>query len=1050
MKIMQTVTARQLRVLLIEDDEDDYILLRETLAEIRSTRYDLDWVSSYDEGLEALRRQAYDICLLDYRLGSRNGVDLLREPEVLESETAFILLTGQGNRELDLEAMEAGATDYLAKGEISAALLERSIRYAVGHRRTVTMLRASEQRFRALIEHASDAISLLALDGSILYTSPSITQIMGYTPEEFVRFNAFELVHPDDIPYVTGLFQKLLEIPGSEVEVQYRLRDHGGSWRWMEGIGTNLLHEPSVQAIVTNYRDVTERKLAEEQLRFQAYLLNTVGQAVIATDMNRTVLYWNHAAEMLYGKPSHEIVGRSMLEAVVAEMSPEQVREQRARLALGQSWTGEFMVRRWDGVRFPALVTHSPLRDENGAVVGIIGVSQDVTERREADERVRQSEQQYRTLFETMAQGVIYQDTAGQIIAANPAAERILGLTFDQMQGRTSMDPRWHAIHEDGSAFPGENHPITMALRTGKVVTDKVMGVFNAREDEYRWISVSATPQFREGDQQPYQVHATFDDITDRKRRERELEAIVTVSAALRNAKNRGELVEIILDYMLTLGGSAAAGLVRLNLSTQEAEVELGRGSWANRTGMHWPIDGPTLTTYVLETGQPYMSNQLDAEPLLRSGARTFLGNDVEAIVCIPLIAQEQALGVLWIGKKRAFTPAEVHLLTAIGEIAASAIHRATLTQQTEERLQRLTVLRTIDLAITSSLDLHVTLDVLLNHVTVHLGADAASVLVLDPQSFTLRYAAGQGFRSGKIKQTSIRLGQGLTGRAALERRSVTVLNMQEVREDFVRRFLLTEEGFSTYHAVPLVAKGQTKGVLELFHRSPFKAEQEWQDFLETLAGQAAIAVDSATLFDSLQRSNIELALAYDATIEGWSRALDLRDKETEGHSLRVTEMTVELARMMGMSEEEIVQVRRGALLHDIGKMGIPDRILLKPGALDEEEWEIMRRHPTYGYEMLAPIAFLRPALDIPYAHHEKWDGTGYPRGLQGEQIPLAARIFAVVDVWDALRSHRPYRPAWEKERVLEHIRQGAGKHFDPRMVTSFLEMMSQDRALYS
>ncbi|HEX8683293.1 MAG TPA: HD-GYP domain-containing protein, partial [Ardenticatenaceae bacterium] len=195
---------------------------------------------------------------------------------------------------------------------------------------------------------------------------------------------------------------------------------------------------------------------------------------------------------------------------------------------------------------------------------------------------------------------------------------------------------------------------------------------------------------------------------------------------------------------------------------------------------------------------------------------------------------------------------------------------------------------------------------------------------------------------------------------------------------------------------------------------------------------------------------NIELALAYDATIEGWSRALDLRDKETEGHSLRVTEMTVELARTMGMSEEEIVQVRRGALLHDIGKMGIPDRILLKPGALDDEEWEIMRRHPTYGYEMLAPIAFLRPALDIPHAHHEKWDGTGYPRGLQGEQIPLAARIFAVVDVWDALRSDRPYRPAWEKERVLEHIRQGAGKHFDPRMVSSFLEMMAQERSSYS
>jgi PAS domain S-box-containing protein len=187
------------------------------------------------------------------------------------------------------------------------------------------------------------------------------------------------------------------------------------------------------------------------------------------------------------------------------------------------------------------------------------------------------------------------------------------------------------------------------------------------------------------------------------------------------------------------------------------------------------------------------------------------------------------------------------------------------------------------------------------------------------------------------------------------------------------------------------------------------------------------------------QQLNAELTLAYDTTLEGWSRALDLRDKETEGHSQRVTEMTVDLARAMGMSESELVHVRQGALLHDIGKMGIPDSILLKPALLTEEETAIMRRHPVYAYELLSPIAYLRPALDIPYYHHEKWDGTDYPRGLHGEQIPLAARIFAVVDVWDALRSDRPYRLAWAEERVREHIRSLAGTHFDPKVVELFL-----------
>jgi putative nucleotidyltransferase with HDIG domain len=252
---------------------------------------------------------------------------------------------------------------------------------------------------------------------------------------------------------------------------------------------------------------------------------------------------------------------------------------------------------------------------------------------------------------------------------------------------------------------------------------------------------------------------------------------------------------------------------------------------------------------------------------------------------------------------------------------------------------------------------------------------------------------------------------------------------------------LLAEEGFVGYYALPLIAKGEVKGVIEIFGRKPFVIDREWEEFLATLAGQAAVAIDSSRLFDGLQRSNADLTLAYDATIEGWSRALDLRDKETEGHTQRVAQMTEQMAREMGFSETALLHIRRGALLHDIGKMGVPDTVLLKPGALSEEEWEIMRRHPVYAYELLSPIAYLTPAIDIPYAHHEKWDGSGYPCGLVGEAIPLAARVFAVIDVWDALRSDRPYRAAWPQAKALEHIRAGAGSHFDPKVVEVFLRM---------
>lgn len=198
------------------------------------------------------------------------------------------------------------------------------------------------------------------------------------------------------------------------------------------------------------------------------------------------------------------------------------------------------------------------------------------------------------------------------------------------------------------------------------------------------------------------------------------------------------------------------------------------------------------------------------------------------------------------------------------------------------------------------------------------------------------------------------------------------------------------------------------------------------------------------------ERANIEVAhekllSAYDATIEGWSRAMDLRDRETEGHTLRVTGLSVKLARRMGISEGELIFIRRGALLHDIGKLGVPDSILHKASTLTDEEWKIMRQHPQFAYDMLYPIEYLRPALDIPFCHHEKWDGTGYPRGLSGEQIPLAARIFAVVDVWDAVTSDRPYRRAWDMKKAMDYINEQSGKHFDPNVVTPFNEMMKEE-----
>ncbi|HEY3247979.1 MAG TPA: HD domain-containing phosphohydrolase [bacterium] len=516
-------------------------------------------------------------------------------------------------------------------------------------------------------------------------------------------------------------------------------------------------------------------------------------------------------------------------------------------------------------------------------------------------------------------------------------------------------------------------------------------------------------------------------------------EALRDTAEALIGTLDRDELLDRILGNLgrvlphdaatIMLTDEAAAHVVRVvghvvaNPSAEEIEQELVVADYPTLAQMR-----KTLRPVIIDDttrSEEWVRAPADAP------ARSYLG--------VPLRARNEVVGFLnlVIAVPGFYTPEHAAQLQAFADQAALAIATTKLHVATAQRLERLAALRAIDIAISTSLDLRVILDVLLDQVTTHLSVDAAVVLLLNPQTQLLTYTATRGFRAPQPNYT-VRVGQGVAGRAVLERRTVGYRQVAEAEE---LTALMHEEGFAAVYAAPLVAKGRVQGVLEIFHRSPLAPDQEWLDFFEALAGQAAIAIDNAALFGDLQRANLDLTLAYDTTLEGWSRAMDLRDKETEGHTQRVTEMTERLARAIGIADAELVHIRRGALLHDIGKMGIPDAVLLKPGPLSDQEWQKMRRHPEYAYELLSPIAYLRPAIDIPYAHHERWDGKGYPRGLRGAQIPLAARIFAVVDVWDALTSDRPYRPAWSGERALAYIQAEAGEQFDPEVVRAFVEL---------
>ena len=420
-----------------------------------------------------------------------------------------------------------------------------------------------------------------------------------------------------------------------------------------------------------------------------------------------------------------------------------------------------------------------------------------------------------------------------------------------------------------------------------------------------------------------------------------------------------------------------------------------------------------------------------------------FDGIPFRAVLAVPVLYGGELMGVLEVREygesTRLFTQDDATLLSLFAAHAASVLHNARLLARLKERVEQFSTLHSIDLVIGSSTDLRVSLQVVLESIIHLLKIDAARIMLYHPATFNLVYADSIGFDLD-IDGSIAGLGEDLAGRSASTRQTIDIPELAKMELPPPFQDMINREGFTAYRCLPLIAKGEVKGVLELYHRSKLPSDPEWDDLLNILTSQAAIAIDNAMLFSNLERVNTELELAYDATIEGWSQALELRDHETSGHTRRLLDTTIALARKMGIPDSELLNIRRGVLLHDIGKMGVPDQILLKPGPLDDDEWRIMRQHPSNAYDLLSKIAYLRPALDIPYYHHEKWDGSGYPRGLKGEQIPISARIFSVVDVYDALSFDRPYRSAWPKEKVIEHIKKQSGKYFDPHVVEAFLK----------
>lgn len=916
--------------------------------------------------------------------------------------------------------------------------------------RMTDALQKSEEQSRLIVESSLDAILIQDVQGRVIDCSEVACQVYGYTRPEMLELSVQNLMPS----MAASNLSQLNALPGldeDEFTQSYGLRKNGEIFP--AELNLRRVAYGGEPRVIVFVRDLSERRreqrmLAETELRYHS-LLEILPEGILLMDLNGVILFCNqHAAELHEFSTPDELIGCRLLDLVHKESCSPAQEYLESVCSQGTLEQIQILLPRHDGSAFWVELNATLVPGLEDQAAYILGVERDITNRQQIEAQQRLQT----TALDAAANGIVITDPQGIIRWVNRAFTQLTGYSKEEALGQ---NPRILNAGVQPDSFFVEMWGEISAGRvwSGRVVNRRKDGSLYTEE-----MTITPVVSTSGGNAPATVTHfiAIKQDVTEREKDESRQAAIAALTSALRLAVSRPEIIEIILTQTLEIMNCQGAALMMRHVEDGRLICEQGVGAWDNWRGIQ--VSGHSgATARVLESLTPFVENDVahSKEPLLR---RIF--NHERAVVCVPIIVPlpvraqmvsdlhhrpEQVMGVLWLGRDRPFMETEIRVLVSITDIAASAIQRAALYDETRQRLKRLMTIHALDMAVSTSLDVQVMLQELLHQLTGDLGVDAADVMLVSANGWMLNCIAARGLRlQPGCAPHEIRLGEGLAGRAALERK--TQLQLAPIEEyPPVELERLAGEGIISRVALPMLAKGELKGVLEVFYRQQMEFDPEWLEYLETLAGQAAIAIDNAQLFDEAQRSRQELSVAYDITLEGWARALELRDRETEGHTRRASELTIRLGRRLGMSEDELIQVWRGAILHDIGKLGIPDDILSKPGALTAEEWEVMRQHPRLAYDLLSPIPYLAPALDIPYCHHEHWDGNGYPRRLKGEEIPLAARIFAVADVWDALRSNRTYRPAWDNATARAYIVKNSGTHFDPQVVEAFEHLLDEE-----
>jgi PAS domain S-box-containing protein len=867
-------------------------------------------------------------------------------------------------------------------------------------------LKDSELRYRRLFETAQDGILILdAKTGMIEDVNPYLIKMLGYSREEFVKKKLWEVGAFKDIETSKEAFEALQ----ANEYIRYEdlpLKAKDGRLVQVEFV-SNVYLVGDEKVIQCNIRDNAERKsiIAALQANENKYhdLINQSPDGYFIIELTGNILTVNKAMCKELQFSEEEFLSMSIWD-IIPKPFLDHYREKLTKILKGESLkeATEYEVRGKDGKSHYVEVLSAP-RYSGKDIIGFQGIARDISACKRGEDALRLSEENYRTLVDEIKDGFYMTDSAGIFTFANIALAQIYGVETPQaLVGRMFSD----FIAPEASVGVGEAYHNAMETgRSLEVVNGQIV-----RPDGTR-VFIEIKPVMMTAGGQVIGTRGVVRDITERRRAEETLRASEERFRAL--IENSADVIALLNAEGVILYESPAVMRV---LGYQPSEM-IGRSSFEF---LH-PDD--------YAASQELFGKLIQSSPIpLTSEVRYKRKDDTWAWV--------RATGTNLLAN-----PSVNAIIINYHDITG----RKQSETEIHQRLSELEVLYQSGLAFSQLITPKAIAEKIIDLLDHKMDWHHTAIRLYHPETKTLELLAfnlpnpnsqEEHVATEKRFKTIQRFDQGISGWVVQHGQTV---HSNDLKNDL--RYFETYPNIQSGLYIPIKIVERVIGVISIESKQAYAFSESDERLTFTLAGQAAIAIENAKLFDDLQHSNSELMLAYETTLEGWSHALDLRDKETEGHTRRVTELAVKLARAFGLSEAELLNVRRGGLLHDIGKMGVPDHILLKPGKLTEEEWKLMRMHPVYAYDLLSHIAYLHDALDIPHYHHEKWDGSGYPHGLKGEQIPLTARIFAVVDVWDALTSDRPYRPAWTREDVREHIRTLSGTHFDPQVVDLFMQM---------